>query len=88
MVLLQWIGIIIVGALIGVIAGWITRRGGSMNWVITIISGLLGSVLGEYLFGTWGWKLAGMAVFPSIIGATLIVFIVSSLLSLIRKNYD
>lgn len=86
--MLQWIWIIIVGALIGSIAGWITRRGGSMNWIITIVAGLIGSILGEYLFGTWGWELAGMAVFPSIIGATLLVFVVGSLLSIIKRNYN
>lgn len=68
---------LIVGAIIGVIAGAITNKGESMGWIANIIAGLVGSAVGQAIFGTWGWKLAGMAVFPSIIGAVIVVAVVS-----------
>ncbi|WP_353991333.1 GlsB/YeaQ/YmgE family stress response membrane protein (plasmid) [Lacticaseibacillus paracasei] len=68
---------LIVGAIIGVIAGAITGRGNSMGWIANIIAGLIGSAIGQALLGTWGPSLAGMALIPSIIGAIILVLIVS-----------
>lgn len=68
---------LIVGAIIGVIAGAITRKGGSMGWIANIIAGLVGSAIGQSIFGTWGPSLAGMALVPSIIGAVIVVAVVS-----------
>ncbi|EGO2724319.1 MULTISPECIES: GlsB/YeaQ/YmgE family stress response membrane protein [Enterococcus] len=71
---------LIVGAIIGVIAGAITGRGNSMGWIANIIAGLVGSALGQALLGSWGPSLAGMALVPSIIGAVILVLIVSLIL--------
>lgn len=67
------IGSLIVGAIIGMIAGKITEKGGQMGCFSNIAAGLLGSYVGQALFGHWGPHLAGMAVFPSIIGAAIVV---------------
>lgn len=75
---------LIVGAIIGVIAGAITGKGGSMGWIVNIIAGLVGSALGQALLGSWGPSLAGMALVPSIIGAVILVAVVSFFLS--RSN--
>lgn len=72
-----WIWSLIVGAIIGAIAGAITNKGGSMGWIANIAAGLIGSWLGQALLGTWGPKLAGMALIPSIAGAIILVLIVS-----------
>ncbi|MGX7200184.1 GlsB/YeaQ/YmgE family stress response membrane protein [Enterococcus nangangensis] len=68
---------LIVGAIIGVIAGAITGKGGSMGWIANIVAGLVGSAIGQSLLGSWGPSLAGMAIVPSIIGAVILVAIVS-----------
>ena len=70
---MYWIWTLIVGAIIGAIAGAITNRSGSMGW----IAGLAGSALGQALFGSWGPQLGGMAIFPSLIGAVIVVAVVS-----------
>ena len=57
---------IIVGGFIGFIAGGITKKGGAMGIIANIIAGLVGSSVGQALFGSWGPKLAGMALVPSI----------------------
>ncbi|WP_090089834.1 GlsB/YeaQ/YmgE family stress response membrane protein [Leuconostoc gasicomitatum] len=68
---------LIVGAIIGAIAGAITNEGESMGWISNIIAGLVGSAIGQGLLGHWGPSLAGMAIIPSIIGAVILVLIIS-----------
>ena len=68
---------IIVGGFIGFVAGVITRKGGSMGIVSNVVAGLIGSVVGQKLLGTWGPALAGMALIPSILGAVIVVAVVS-----------
>lgn len=68
---------LLIGALIGTIAGGITGRGGAMGWIANIVAGLVGSSLGQSLLGFWGPSLAGMAVIPSIVGAVILVAVVS-----------
>ncbi|WP_152993783.1 GlsB/YeaQ/YmgE family stress response membrane protein, partial [Lactococcus lactis] len=48
-------------------------------------AGLVGSFVGQALLGTWGPSLAGMALIPSIVGAVLVVAVVSFFLS--RMNH-
>lgn len=68
---------IIIGGLIGLIAGGITKKGDSMGIIANIIAGLVGSSVGQSLFGAWGPSLAGMALIPSILGAVIVVSVVS-----------
>lgn len=74
---MRWIWVLIVGAIIGAITGVITRRSGEMGWISNIIAGLVGSAIGEALLGHWGPQLAGMAIIPSLIGAIIVVAVVS-----------
>ncbi|MEG0293395.1 GlsB/YeaQ/YmgE family stress response membrane protein [Enterococcus sp.] len=68
---------LIVGGVIGAIAGAITNKGGSMGIIANVVAGLIGSSIGQALLGDWGPNLAGMAVIPSIIGAVILVAVVS-----------
>ena len=68
---------IIVGGFIGFVAGGITKKGGAMGIIANVIAGLVGSSVGQSLFGTWGPSLGGMALIPSILGAVIVVTIVS-----------
>lgn len=68
---------IIVGGFIGFVAGGITKKGGAMGIIANVIAGLVGSSVGQSLFGTWGPSLGGMALIPSILGAAIVVTIVS-----------
>ena len=74
---MHWIWVLIVGGLIGRAAGALTRRGGSMGVISNIVAGLVGSSIGEAVLGAWGPQVAGMAIIPSIIGAVILVMIVS-----------
>ncbi|WP_221912764.1 GlsB/YeaQ/YmgE family stress response membrane protein [Streptococcus halichoeri] len=72
---------LIVGGIIGLVAGAITKKGGSMGWIANIVAGLVGAYVGQALLGSWGPSLAGMALIPSIIGAVVVVIITSLVLS-------
>lgn len=67
---------LIVGLLIGAIAGAITNKGQSMGCVYNIFAGLVGSLVGQSLFGSWGPSLAGMAILPSVLGAIIVIAVV------------
>ncbi|KAL3946047.1 GlsB/YeaQ/YmgE family stress response membrane protein, partial [Lentilactobacillus hilgardii] len=58
-------------------AGAITNNGKSMGWIANIVAGLVGSALGQALLGSWGPSLAGMAIIPSLIGAIILILIIS-----------
>lgn len=60
-----------------IIVGGITKKGGAMGIIANIIAGLVGSSVGQALFGSWGPKLAGMALVPSILGAVIVIAVVS-----------
>ena len=70
---MHWLWVLIVGA--------ITNRGAAMGWISNIIAGLVGSSIGEAILGSWGPNIAGMAIIPSIIGAIVVVAVVSFFLS-------
>lgn len=82
---MYWIWVLIVGGIIGLIAGAITSRGGSMGIISNVIAGLVGSALGEGILGAWGPQVAGMAIVPSVIGAVILVLIVSLIFG-VRKD--
>lgn len=84
--MLSWIWVLIVGAIIGLIAGFITGKGGSMGFLANLIAGLVGSTLGQAIFGSWGPQMAGMAIVPSILGAVILVLVVSFVLGILRKT--
>lgn len=84
--MLSWIWVLIVGAIIGLIAGLITGKGGSMGFIANLIAGLVGSTLGQAIFGSWGPQMAGMAIVPSILGAVILVLVVSFVLGMLRRT--
>ena len=71
---------IIVGGLIGLVAGNFTKKRGSMGIVANVLAGLVGSSVGQSFLGSWGPRLAGMALIPSVLGAVVVVTVVSALL--------
>lgn len=78
---MSWLWTLIIGAVIGLIAGAITNKGKSMGWIANILAGLIGSAIGQAIFGSWGPSAAGMALVPSILGAVILVAVVSFFVS-------
>ena len=51
-----------------------------MGIVANVLAGLVGSSVGQFFLGSWGPSLAGMALIPSVLGAVVVVAVVSALL--------
>ena len=85
--MLYWIWVLIVGAIIGLLAGVITGSGGSMGFLANIIAGLVGSTLGQAIFGSWGPKMAGMAIVPSVLGAVILVLAISFVTGMFNRKH-
>lgn len=75
--MLHWLWALLVGAVIGALAGAVTKQGDRMGCLYNILAGLIGSAIGEALLGSWGPQVAGMALVPSLVGAIILVAVVS-----------
>ncbi|WP_395538000.1 GlsB/YeaQ/YmgE family stress response membrane protein [Lactiplantibacillus pentosus] len=84
--MLGWLWSLIVGGVVGALAGAITSRDVPMGIIGNIIAGLVGAWIGQSLLGTWGPSLAGMALVPSILGAIILVLIVSAIFGMTKKR--
>lgn len=83
---MHFIWTLIIGAVIGCIGQLIVGRDMPLGRLGNIIGGLVGAWLGTALLGDWGPSLAGMALIPAIIGAIIVVFLVSLLLGTTRRK--
>lgn len=76
---------LIIGGLIGWAAGAITGKGVPFGIIGNIIAGFIGANLGTWLLGSWGPSLGGFALVPALIGAIILVLIVSLILRSARR---
>ncbi|HEK9099030.1 GlsB/YeaQ/YmgE family stress response membrane protein [Bacillus pfraonensis] len=76
---------LIVGGILGWLASLIVGKDIPGGVIGNIIAGIIGSWLGTWLLGTFGPVIGGYAIIPALIGAIVLIFIVSLLLRAIRK---
>ncbi|KRM71417.1 GlsB/YeaQ/YmgE family stress response membrane protein [Lacticaseibacillus brantae] len=84
--MLHFIWLLIIGAIIGAIGSMIVGRDMPGGWVGNILGGLVGAWLGTMLLGSWGPHAAGLAIFPAIIGAIIVVLIVSAIIGTRKRR--
>lgn len=77
---------LIVGGIIGWIAGLIMGRDIPGGIIGNIIAGFVGAWLGGLLLGEWGPEMGGFYIVPALIGAVVLVFIVSLIMGSMRRN--
>lgn len=77
---MSFLWMLIVGGIIGWLAGLIMGRDIPGGVIGNIIAGIIGSWLGGVLLGSWGPKISDFYLFPSLIGAIVLIFIVSLIL--------
>ncbi|MEK1831554.1 GlsB/YeaQ/YmgE family stress response membrane protein [Priestia megaterium] len=77
---MEIIWMLIAGGIIGWLAGLITGRDVPGGIIGNIIAGFIGSWLGGLILGNWGPVVGGFAIIPAIIGAIILVLIVSFIL--------
>ncbi|MDP4552934.1 GlsB/YeaQ/YmgE family stress response membrane protein [Alkalihalobacillus macyae] len=77
---------LIIGGIIGWLAGVITGRDVPGGVIGNIIAGFIGAWLGGLILGDWGPDIGGFAIIPAIIGSIILVLIVSFILGKVRKS--
>ncbi|GIO98221.1 GlsB/YeaQ/YmgE family stress response membrane protein [Paenibacillus sp. FSL W8-0187] len=77
---------LIVGGIIGWIAGLIMGRDIPGGIIGNIIAGFVGAWLGGLLLGSWGPEMGGFYILPALIGAVVLVFIVSLIMGSMRRG--
>ncbi len=83
---MEFIISLIVGGLLGWVASLIVGRDVPGGIIGNIIAGVVGSWLGTAIFGDMGPAIAGYAIIPALIGAILLIFIVSMIMKAVRKT--
>ncbi|MFB6801574.1 GlsB/YeaQ/YmgE family stress response membrane protein [Peribacillus butanolivorans] len=76
---------LIIGGIIGWLAGMIVGRDVPFGIIGNIIAGFVGAWLGSLILGNWGPSVADFAIVPALIGAIVFVFILSLILKGMRK---
>jgi uncharacterized membrane protein YeaQ/YmgE (transglycosylase-associated protein family) len=77
------IGTIIVGLIVGAIARFVLPGEQKVGWIMTCLLGIGGSLLAGYIGQALGWYQAGQGAgwIASVVGALLLLFVVSKLRS-------
>ncbi|AHN22253.1 GlsB/YeaQ/YmgE family stress response membrane protein [Lysinibacillus sphaericus] len=83
--MISFIWYLIIGGILGWLAGVILGKDVPGGIIGNIIAGIVGSWIGSMVLGNWGWKVSDFYVFPALIGAIVLIFIVSIILKSMRK---
>ncbi|MDN3018811.1 GlsB/YeaQ/YmgE family stress response membrane protein [Paenibacillus sp. BSR1-1] len=76
---------LIVGGIIGWLAGLIVGRNIPGGIIGNIIAGFVGAWLGTMILGNWGPRVADFAIIPAIIGAAVLVLLLSFIMRAFRR---
>jgi len=82
---MSFIWFLIIGGLIGWLAGIILGKDIPGGIIGNIIAGIIGAWIGSMLLGSWGPKISDFYIFPALIGAIILVFILSLILKSLRN---
>ena len=77
---------LIIGGIIGWFAVLIAGKDMPGGIVGNVIAGIIGAWIGSRLLGNWGPKLAEFYIVPAIIGALIIVIVVSFIMKSMRRR--
>jgi uncharacterized membrane protein YeaQ/YmgE (transglycosylase-associated protein family) len=83
--MISFIWYLIIGGLLGWLAGVIIGKDVPGGIVGNIVAGIVGSWIGSMVLGNWGWQVSDFYVFPALIGAIVLIFIVSIILKSMHK---
>ncbi|MEB2299492.1 GlsB/YeaQ/YmgE family stress response membrane protein [Lysinibacillus xylanilyticus] len=83
--MISFIWYLIIGGVLGWLAGVILGKDVPGGIIGNIVAGVVGSWIGSMVLGNWGWRVSNFYVFPALIGAVVLIFIVSIILKGMRK---
>lgn len=82
---MEFLWALIVGGIIGWLGGLIVGRDVPGGIIGNIIAGFIGAWLGTFILGDWGPDLGGFAVIPALIGAVVVVLILSAIMRSVKR---
>ncbi|RFU68394.1 GlsB/YeaQ/YmgE family stress response membrane protein [Bacillus sp. V59.32b] len=82
---MAFLWMLIVGGVIGWLGGLIIGRDVPGGIIGNIVAGFVGAWLGSVLLGSFGPVIGGFYIIPALIGAIIVVFLVSLVLRSIRR---
>lgn len=77
---------LIIGGVIGWLAGLIMNRDVPGGAIGNIIAGFVGAWLGSIIMGNWGPVIGDFYFVPALLGAIVLVLIVSIVMGFMRKS--
>lgn len=80
-----WLWALIIGGIIGWLAGLIVGKDIPFGIVGNIIAGFIGAWLGGLLLGEWGPETGGFFILPALLGAIILVAILSLIMRSTRR---
>ncbi len=83
--MISFIWFLIIGGILGWLAGVILGKDVPGGVIGNIIAGIVGSWIGSMVLGNWGWRVSDFYVFPALIGAIVLIFIVSFIMRSMNK---
>lgn len=83
--MISFIWFLIIGGLLGWLAGVILGKDVPGGIIGNIVAGIIGSWIGSMLLGDWGWRVSDFYVFPALIGAIVLIFVVSFVMKSLSK---
>ncbi|MCH7322542.1 GlsB/YeaQ/YmgE family stress response membrane protein [Solibacillus sp. MA9] len=83
--MMSFIWFLIIGGILGWLAGVILGKDVPGGIIGNIVAGVIGSWIGSMVLGNWGWRVSDFYVFPALIGAVVLIFIVSLIMKSMRK---
>jgi uncharacterized membrane protein YeaQ/YmgE (transglycosylase-associated protein family) len=83
---MQLLWTIIIGGIIGWLGGLFVGRNVPGGIIGNIVAGLIGAWLGTLFLGTWGPIVADFALIPAILGAIVVVLIISAIMRGSRRG--
>ncbi|RDW15454.1 GlsB/YeaQ/YmgE family stress response membrane protein [Oceanobacillus chungangensis] len=77
---------LIIGGILGWIASLIVGKDIPGGIIGNIIAGFIGAWIGSSLLGNWGPEIGDFYIVPALIGAIVLIFIVSLIMRAMRKR--
>lgn len=77
---------LIVGGVIGWLAGLLTGRDIPGGIIGNVIAGFIGAWLGTALFGNWGPTIGGFHIIPALIGSVILILLASFIIRRLHRK--
>lgn len=83
---MSFLWFLIIGGVIGWFAGLILGKDIPGGVIGNIIAGIVGAWIGGMLLGEWGPKISDFYIVPALLGAIILVFILSLIMKSMHRN--